>query len=90
MWDFIEPDHFMFPQLHDKIGLVNNVLKFFYDFVEDQVMAATPEQQIAWNNVISVTRTLERATEQLTHWNFHGPRDLAAYHAQLQQLNSHL
>jgi hypothetical protein len=72
VWDFIEPDHFMFPQLHIEIGLVNNVLEFFYDFIEDQVEAATPEQKIARNNVILVTWTLERATEQLTQWKQHG------------------
>jgi hypothetical protein len=37
LWDFIEPSHFGFPQLHVEIGLVNNVLDSFYDFVEEQV-----------------------------------------------------
>jgi hypothetical protein len=90
VWDFIEPDHFMFPQLHVEIGLVNNAFENFYDFVEDQVEAATPEQKIARNNIIIATRTLERATEQLTQWKQHGPRDLAAYCAQQQQLNARL
>ena len=63
------------------------MLENYYDFVEDQVEAATPEQKIARNNVIIATRTLERATEQLIQWKQHGPRDLAAYHAQRQQLN---
>ncbi len=46
VWDFIEPDHFMFPQLHVEIGLVKNVLENYNDFVEDQVAAAMPEQKI--------------------------------------------
>jgi hypothetical protein len=78
VWDFNEPYHFISLQLHVEIGLVNNV----YDFVEDQVEAATPEETVARNNVIIATRSLERATEQLTQWKHHGPRDLAAYHAQ--------
>jgi hypothetical protein len=65
VWDFIEPDHFMFPQLHVEIGLVNNVLENYYDFVEDQVEAAMPEQKVARNNVIIATRSLERAKERL-------------------------
>ncbi len=28
LWDFIQPLHFVFPQLHVKIGLVNNALDF--------------------------------------------------------------
>jgi hypothetical protein len=52
--------------LHVEIGLVINVLENVYDFVEDQVEVATPEQKIAQNNVIIATRTLERATEQHT------------------------
>jgi hypothetical protein len=61
VWDFIEPDHFMFLQLHVEIGLVNNMLENYNDFVEDQVEAATPEQMVARSNVIIATRSLERA-----------------------------
>ncbi len=90
MWDIKEPDHFMFPQLHVEIGLVSNVLENFYDFVEEQVEAATPEQKVTQNNVIIATRPLERAQEQLTQWKQHEPRDLAAYRARQQQINAQL
>jgi hypothetical protein len=90
VWDFIEPDHFMFPQLHVEIGLVNNVLENYYDFVEDQVEAATPEQKVARNNVIIATRSLERAKERLAEWKNHGPRDLATLRARKLQLNAHI
>ena len=45
IWDFIEPSHMVFPQLHKEIGLVNNVLDSFYIFIDDQVEAPTQEEK---------------------------------------------
>jgi hypothetical protein len=36
VWDFIEPKHYIFPQLHFEIGVVNMVLDNFYAFLEEQ------------------------------------------------------
>jgi hypothetical protein len=47
VWDFIQPENFMFPELHAEIGLVNNVLDKFYSFIDDQVEAITPEEATA-------------------------------------------
>ncbi len=80
----------MFPQLHVEIGLVDNVLENYYDFVEDQVEAAMPEQKVARNNIIIATRSLERAKERLAKWKNHGPRDLATLRARKLQLNVHI
>jgi hypothetical protein len=51
VWDFIQPENFMFPELHAEIGLVNNVLDKFYSFFDDQVEAITPEEATARNNL---------------------------------------
>lgn len=52
IWDFIEPDNYMLPQLHIEIGLTNNVLENFYDFIEDQVEKASPEEKVARNQFV--------------------------------------
>ncbi len=38
------PSHYIFPQLHIEIGLVNNILESFNDFVEEQVEVAPLEE----------------------------------------------
>jgi hypothetical protein len=90
IWDFIEPEYFMFPQLHVEIGLVNKVVENFYDFIEAQVEAATPEQKVARNNVIIATRSLELEKERLAAWRQNGPRSLMALRAERQQVNAQL
>ena len=52
LWDFIEPSHYVFPELHVEIGLVNNMVDSFYDFVEEQVEVAPPEERMARNHLI--------------------------------------
>jgi hypothetical protein len=47
IWDFIQPDNYIFPKLHAEIGLVSNVLDKFYLFIDDQVEAVTPEEALA-------------------------------------------
>jgi hypothetical protein len=90
VWDFIEAENFMFPQLHVEIGRVNKVVEKFYDFVEAQVEAATPEQKLARSNVIIATRRLEIVKEQLAAWRQNGPRSLMALRAERQQVNAQL
>ncbi len=31
VWDFVEPSHYIVPELHIEIGLLNNALDNFYD-----------------------------------------------------------
>ncbi len=62
--DFIEPKPFMFLQLHVEIELLNYELETYYDFLEDQVDGATPEQNVARNNLIIVTRSLRSGKER--------------------------
>jgi hypothetical protein len=51
VWDFIKPRNYMLPQLHIEIGLTNNVLDNFYDFIEDQVEKASPEEKVSRNQL---------------------------------------
>jgi outer membrane murein-binding lipoprotein Lpp len=84
IWDFIEPSHMVFPQLHVEIGLVNNVLDSFYLFIDDQVEAPTEEEKYSRNTYIIADVALVKAVEQLDEWknleghNLQGYRDQAA------------
>jgi len=49
VWDFIQPENFMFLELQPEIGLVNNVLDKLYSFIDDQVEAVTLEEATARN-----------------------------------------
>jgi len=68
VWDFIEPENYMFPQLHAEIGLVNNVLDKFYCFIDDQVEAISPEEALARNTYIMANVTVCNATQALSDW----------------------
>jgi hypothetical protein len=68
IWDFIEPTHMVFLELHMEIGLVNNVLDSFYLFVDDQVEAPTAEEKCCRNSYIVADVALTKATERLADW----------------------
>jgi hypothetical protein len=55
VWDFVQPQNYIFPELHAEIGLVNNVLDNFYTFIDDRVEALTPEEWTSRNSFISIT-----------------------------------
>ncbi len=67
VWDFIEPSHYVVPILHIEIGLVNNVMDNFYDWVEDHVEAATPEEKMCRNKMILMDTELRKAQEKAQH-----------------------
>jgi hypothetical protein len=52
IWDFVEPQNYIFPELHAEIGLVNNVLDKFYSFIDDKVEAITEEELTRRNSFI--------------------------------------
>jgi hypothetical protein len=35
VWDLIQPETYLFPELYAEIGLMNNVLDRFYSFIND-------------------------------------------------------
>jgi len=65
LWDFIQPSHYVFPQLHVKIGLINNVLDTFCDFLEEQVEVANPKERFCRNNMIMCDVATIKAKENL-------------------------
>ena len=74
IWSFIEPQNYIFPQLHFAIGVVNMVIDNFYEFIEDQVEILTPEEKMAQNNIIITDAAGKEAKERLEQWltdNFH-------------------
>jgi hypothetical protein len=68
IWDFIQPENYIFPELHAEIGLVNNVLDKFYAFIDDQVEAVTPEEALARNTYIVADVSLTKAMQRLSEW----------------------
>ena len=68
IWDFVEVENYIFPELHAEIGIVNNVLEKFYSFIDDQVEAITPEEATSRNSYIVADVSLSLAAQRLTDW----------------------
>lgn len=50
--DFIEPQHYIFPQLHFEIGTVNNILDALRGFIEEEVEVLSGKEKEAQNAII--------------------------------------
>ena len=68
VWDFIEPKHYIFPQLHFEIGVVNMVLDNFYAFLEDQIEVLSPEEKTARNSILIAEASLQESKNALEEW----------------------
>jgi hypothetical protein len=68
----------MLPQLHIKIGLTNDVLDKFYDFIDDQVEKTSLEEKVTRNQLVMADVAFTRAEETLDHWKATGATDLAS------------
>jgi hypothetical protein len=68
IWDFIKPKHYIFPQLHFKIGVVNMVLDNFYVFLEDRIKVLSPEEKTASNSVLIAEASLQESKNALEEW----------------------
>jgi hypothetical protein len=64
----VEPQNYIFPELHAEIGLVNKVLNNFYAFFDDQVEAVTLEDSMSRNLLIVADVVLTMAKQQLSKW----------------------
>jgi hypothetical protein len=51
--DFIQPENYIFPQLHFEIGAVNNVLDHLKAFIEEQVEVISDEERTLRNSKIT-------------------------------------
>jgi hypothetical protein len=68
IWDFIEVENDIFPELHAEIGVVSNVLEKVYGFIDDQVEAITPEEATSRNSYIVADVALSLAMQRITDW----------------------
>jgi len=66
VWDFIEPSHYVVPILHIEIGLVNNAIDNFYDWVEDHIEDGTPNEAMCRNKMILLGTELQKAEKNAT------------------------
>jgi hypothetical protein len=68
VWGFIEVDHIIYPVLHGEIGLVNDVLDSFYDFLDDNIEVMTNDKKSACNQVVLADVALETSLERINDW----------------------
>jgi hypothetical protein len=90
IWDFIEPCNYMLPQLHIEIGLTNNVLDNFYDFIDDHVEKTSLEEKVARNQLVMADVAFTRAEERLDHWKATGATDLVMFRLEKSNLQAAL
>ena len=68
VWEFVEIQNFIFPQLHVEIWIVKNVLDKFYSFIDDQVEAITPEEATSRNSYVVADVALSLAIQRIMVW----------------------
>jgi len=74
--DFMQPENYIFPQLHFKIGAVNNVLDCPRAFIEEQVEVISDEERTLRNSKIiaDMAYTKAKRKQDMFHravLNFH-------------------
>ena len=69
VWDFVEPSHYILPELYIEIGLLNNALDNFYDWVEDHVESASEEEKFCRNWMILLDSDVSNAISMVEQWN---------------------
>jgi hypothetical protein len=66
---FIEPHHYIFPQLHFEIGTVNNVLDAFKGFIEEEVEILSESEIEARNAKIISDVSYTKARDKSDQFN---------------------
>ena len=87
MIDFIQPQNFIFPQLHFEIGAVNNVLDRLRAFIEEQVEVLSDEEKTLRNSKIIADVAYTKAKQKQAMFN---SADLNFYKLERAQLNREL
>lgn len=88
---FVEPKHFIFPQLHFEIGTVNNVLDALRGFIEDEVEALPEKEVEARNAKIIADASYTKAKELSNHFNTTGQGiDLKLFRIERARINQAL
>jgi hypothetical protein len=65
LMDFIEPNHYIFPQLHFEIGTVNNVLDALRGFIEEEVEVLSDSEKEARNAKIIADVSYDRLSKKV-------------------------
>ena len=61
MWTFVDICNYMFPVLHAEIGLVNNILTAFYEWLDERVEPISTEEQLKRNRRILAWLAFQRS-----------------------------
>jgi hypothetical protein len=70
--DFIEPNKYIFPQLHFEIGTVNNVFDALRGFIEDEVEVLSDAEKEARNAKITTDVRYTKAKDKAEAFNSTG------------------
>ena len=68
IWDFVEPSHYILPELYIEIGLLDNALDRFYNWVEDHVEAASMEEKLCRSKMIVLDTEVSKAVADVEDW----------------------
>jgi hypothetical protein len=79
VWDFNEVDQVVYPVLHSEIGLVNDALDSFYDFIDDNIEVLTDYEKVAWNQLVLADVALETAVERRNNWRNNEGIEVSVY-----------
>jgi hypothetical protein len=82
--------NYICPELHIEIGLVNNVLYKFYEWVEDHIEVATAEEKVYQNQVIIFDVELTKAAKKVQQWENSGGKQLSEHRNKLSLVQNSL
>ena len=81
LWDFVEVMNYIAPVLHAaEIGLCNDALDSFLDFVDDRVESLSDEEMTARNEHVVADVAFDCAVKKLNEFMEDGAFDLLSYH----------
>jgi hypothetical protein len=91
MIDFIELQHYIFPQLHFEIGAVNNALDVFKGFIEEEVeVLSEAEVEVQNAKIISDVSYMKARQKQDTSNSTGGEIELKLFRIERVRINQAL
>ena len=68
LWDFIDPKHYLFPVLHAQIGLINDMLDFLNDWIDERIEVLADEELASRNARLMADVAHDEAEEEVERW----------------------
>jgi hypothetical protein len=68
LFDAVPISNYTVPVLHLLIGIGNILVDSIFEWVEERVETLTPEEVVAWNNILSADINTENATQEFNLW----------------------